>query len=151
MKKLLPLCLLIVLILCSCGGKTEIIINELPDGGAVAAITDTVVSSSLDVSTDDAFEEDVSAEDISDSPSSFPKTSSKKTSLVSSKTTSVSSKKTSSQTVKSGPYVLNLSTKKFHLSTCTWAGKIDPENKSSSNNRSQLINDGYSPCGHCKP
>lgn len=49
-------------------------------------------------------------------------------------------------------YVLNTNTKKFHYSTCKDVGKIKSTNyATSSSGRDDLINQGYSPCGHCHP
>lgn len=49
-------------------------------------------------------------------------------------------------------YVLNTSSKKFHLPSCSSVEKIKPENKDTfSGTRDSLIDDGYSPCGICKP
>ncbi len=49
-------------------------------------------------------------------------------------------------------YILNTSSRKFHLPSCTGAGDVDPSNREEFfGSRSQLIKDGYSPCGRCKP
>jgi len=49
-------------------------------------------------------------------------------------------------------YVLNTSSKKFHLPSCSSVNSIKAENKQNYNgNRDSLIQDGYSPCGSCKP
>lgn len=48
-------------------------------------------------------------------------------------------------------YIVNKSSKKFHLPDCSYAGGIKDENKGIFYNRSDLIKDGYSPCGSCKP
>lgn len=48
-------------------------------------------------------------------------------------------------------YIANSSTKKFHKSTCTYAKKIKDENKLESNDRSELISEGYEPCKKCNP
>ena len=49
-------------------------------------------------------------------------------------------------------YVLNTSTKKFHLPSCNDLSKMKDENrKNTRSNRDQLIADGYSPCEHCNP
>ena len=57
-----------------------------------------------------------------------------------------------SETGEISVYVLNISSKKFHLSSCSSVNSIKPENKQSYNGeRSELIADGYSPCGSCNP
>lgn len=49
-------------------------------------------------------------------------------------------------------YVLNTNTKKFHYPSCSSVGSISESNKQTYNGtRSELIADGYSPCGNCKP
>ncbi|MBO5646567.1 MAG: hypothetical protein J6S59_05580, partial [Clostridia bacterium] len=49
-------------------------------------------------------------------------------------------------------YVLNTSSKKFHLPMCSGAVSIKEENRDLfEGTRSELIAMGYSPCGTCKP
>jgi len=49
-------------------------------------------------------------------------------------------------------YVLNANTKKFHLPSCESVRKMSEKNRSISNeDRSKLIEQGYSPCGICNP
>ncbi len=49
-------------------------------------------------------------------------------------------------------YVLNTSTKKFHYPSCYSAKKIAEKNYAESSlSRSELIANGYDPCGNCKP
>ncbi|MBP5618696.1 MAG: DNA/RNA non-specific endonuclease [Clostridia bacterium] len=49
-------------------------------------------------------------------------------------------------------YVLNTGTKKFHLPTCSSVKDIKPEKKQEvTAAREDLIRQGYSPCGSCKP
>lgn len=49
-------------------------------------------------------------------------------------------------------YVLNTSTMKFHYPHCSSVKQIAPHNyATSSTNRDDLISQGYSPCGRCKP
>lgn len=49
-------------------------------------------------------------------------------------------------------YVLNENTKKFHTPECSGAKDIKEENKRSfTGSREELIKEGYSPCGRCKP
>ena len=49
-------------------------------------------------------------------------------------------------------YVLNTSTKKFHRPSCSDIKKMSTKNRRDvSWDRSKVINEGYSPCGHCKP
>ncbi|MBQ7354655.1 MAG: DNA/RNA non-specific endonuclease [Clostridia bacterium] len=49
-------------------------------------------------------------------------------------------------------YILNTKTKKFHLPTCSSAAQTAETNKQSyTGTRQSLIDDGYAPCGTCKP
>ena len=49
-------------------------------------------------------------------------------------------------------YVLNTSSKKFHLPTCSGAGSISKANRQETgSSREALLNRGYTPCGICKP
>lgn len=49
-------------------------------------------------------------------------------------------------------YVLNENTKKFHTPECSGVKDIKEENKKSfTGSREELIKEGYSPCGRCKP
>ena len=52
----------------------------------------------------------------------------------------------------SGTYVLNTSSKKFHLPECSGAEKISESNRQDyTGSREILIAQGYAPCGQCKP
>ncbi len=49
-------------------------------------------------------------------------------------------------------YVLNTKTMKFHLSNCSGAADISDANRQNySGSRGELIEEGYEPCGRCKP
>ena len=49
-------------------------------------------------------------------------------------------------------YILNTNTKKFHFSSCGGAEEIKKENKEKyTGTRTELIAQGYEPCGRCKP
>ncbi|MGN1413861.1 MAG: DNA/RNA non-specific endonuclease [Anaerovoracaceae bacterium] len=49
-------------------------------------------------------------------------------------------------------YVLNTNTKKFHYPTCSSVSQMAEKNKKSvTASRDEIITDGYSPCGNCKP
>ena len=49
-------------------------------------------------------------------------------------------------------FILNTKSKKFHLLTCRYVSTIAAENyDESGDTRDNLIADGYSPCGTCKP
>lgn len=49
-------------------------------------------------------------------------------------------------------YVLNKSTKKFHYPSCSSVDKMSEKNKGYFNGtRADIISQGYSPCGNCKP
>lgn len=59
---------------------------------------------------------------------------------------------TDAQAGESMHYVLNTSSKKFHKPDCSGVEKIKKENRQSySGTRQKLLNDGYEPCGICKP
>ena len=50
------------------------------------------------------------------------------------------------------PFVLNTASKTFHVPGCTWAARISDQNKREViGPRSELIAEGYSPCGICNP
>ncbi len=49
-------------------------------------------------------------------------------------------------------YVVNTNSKKFHLTTCNSVQNMKEQNKKTvKSTRTELINQGYSPCGSCKP
>lgn len=49
-------------------------------------------------------------------------------------------------------YVVNSNTKVFHRPDCSSVGKMKPENRETvTSGREDLIGQGYSPCGSCKP
>lgn len=49
-------------------------------------------------------------------------------------------------------YIININTKKFHKQSCSYAEDISKENKKAYiGYKESLINNGYSPCGSCKP
>ncbi|MBR2806346.1 MAG: MBL fold metallo-hydrolase [Oscillospiraceae bacterium] len=51
-----------------------------------------------------------------------------------------------------GAYILNTHSMVFHLPTCTQAEKMSERNKALSvKSRDELIAEGYSPCGYCRP
>ncbi len=53
---------------------------------------------------------------------------------------------------KESGYVLNTNTKKFHYSSCESVSSISEYNKEISyESRQKLIDEGYSPCGRCRP
>jgi len=59
---------------------------------------------------------------------------------------------TTSQQPQATSYVINTSTRKFHYPSCKDVSKISSENYSTYEGvRDDLINQGYSPCGHCNP
>lgn len=58
----------------------------------------------------------------------------------------------SSSSSKNTTYILNTSSMKFHTPDCGSVEKISEENrKSFSGNRDDMIEQGYTPCGNCKP
>lgn len=62
------------------------------------------------------------------------------------------SKENSTITNEKVTYVLNINSKKFHNINCKNVSTISDKNKKTFiGDRNQLINDGYSPCGTCKP
>lgn len=67
------------------------------------------------------------------------------------RTEKVTEKKTAAPSAQK-TYVLNKSTMKFHLPSCSSCSKIKAENKGSyTGSRDDLISQGYSPCGNCHP
>ena len=57
-----------------------------------------------------------------------------------------------SQDIGQQTYVLNTSSGKFHLPSCSGAESMSPSNKQEyTGSREDLIAQGYSPCGLCKP
>ena len=49
-------------------------------------------------------------------------------------------------------YVLNMSTRKFHTPGCRDVKRIAPANYGEyTGTRDDVINQGYTPCGHCNP
>ena len=84
-------------------------------------------------------------------------TTTKQTTTTTKKTTTTTKKTTTTTaatraTSAARKYVLNTSTKKFHLPGCRDVDKIIAENyREVTEERDELIRSGYSPCGHCKP
>lgn len=61
-------------------------------------------------------------------------------------------KKSKKETEKKQNYIINKSTKKFHDPSCKSAISTSEENKEEiKEKRSELISDGYTPCGKCNP
>lgn len=57
-----------------------------------------------------------------------------------------------SQTQEQRTYILNTSSKKFHTPDCSSVAKIGESNKQTyTGSRSDLLAQGYQPCGICKP
>lgn len=57
-----------------------------------------------------------------------------------------------SNTSQEESYVLNTSSKKFHRPDCSGVDSMSPENRQDyTGTRQSLIDQGYSPCGTCKP
>ncbi len=51
-----------------------------------------------------------------------------------------------------GTYILNTRSKKFHLPACPSVKEMSEKNKESySGSREELLSEGYTPCGQCKP
>ena len=49
-------------------------------------------------------------------------------------------------------YVLNTNTKKFHKPSCSSVSKMKEKNRQDvTATRDELIEQGYAPCGQCKP
>ena len=49
-------------------------------------------------------------------------------------------------------YILNISSKKFHLTVCPSAANMSKKNREEvKSTRDELIYRGYDPCGVCKP
>lgn len=69
-----------------------------------------------------------------------------------SKSTSQDSNINSSADETESCYILNINTKKFHYPSCSSVGKMKEKNKEETDlSREELISQGYSPCGNCKP
>ena len=51
----------------------------------------------------------------------------------------------------SGSYVFNKNTLVFHYANCSSVSQMNDENKGYSNDRNELISNGYKPCGRCNP
>ncbi len=57
-----------------------------------------------------------------------------------------------SQTGETEHYILNTNTRKFHKPECASAASIQPDNRQEyEGSREQLIQQGYQPCGSCRP
>lgn len=50
-----------------------------------------------------------------------------------------------------GYFVVNTKTKKFHISSCSHAGKIIDSDRLISTDRGKLTEQGYTPCKSCLP
>ena len=56
------------------------------------------------------------------------------------------------QTPAETTYILNTSSKKFHLPDCSGVDSMNPANRQTYvGSREALLDEGYSPCGQCKP
>ena len=56
------------------------------------------------------------------------------------------------QTPAETTYILNTSSKKFHLPDCSGVDSMNPANQQTYvGNREALLDEGYSPCGQCNP
>ena len=54
-----------------------------------------------------------------------------------------------SESIVDETYIVNMSTKKYHLPSCTYAQNIKEENREESNNLYALQEKGYKPCSRC--
>lgn len=58
----------------------------------------------------------------------------------------------SSRSAKESTYILNTNNKKFHKPSCKSVAQMNKENKEKfTGSREKLIEQGYDPCGNCKP
>ena len=48
-------------------------------------------------------------------------------------------------------YVGNAKSKKFHVSSCSFVGKMNPNNRVDFQSRDEAIAAGYVPCKRCSP
>ena len=56
------------------------------------------------------------------------------------------------QTPAETTYILNTSSKKFHLPDCSGVASMNPANRQTYvGSREALLDEGYSPCGQCNP
>lgn len=122
-------------------------------GNEMISSSSSLASSSSEPETSSSSKpsEDYSAPKNSEktSSSSKPKSSSKaESSEIPSKSVP---EVTSSDKQNTFQYVLNTSTKKFHLPTCSSVKKIKPENYATIDSRESAIAQGYSPCKNCNP
>ncbi len=67
-------------------------------------------------------------------------------------TTMVTTRTTATTAEQEATYILNRSSKKFHLPSCANGQKIKEENRLTyTGTQRELKEDGYSPCGNCLP
>ena len=67
-------------------------------------------------------------------------------------TTTASPETTNSKDEAEATYILNINSKKFHYPSCSSVNKMTEKNKKDySGDKNDLINQGYSACGICKP
>ncbi|MBP9988019.1 MAG: DNA/RNA non-specific endonuclease [Ruminococcus sp.] len=75
-----------------------------------------------------------------------------KTEITTITSTTISKSQTTTSYSTQSTYILNENSKKFHLPDCDSVKKMKAENrKEYHGNRKNLINEGYKPCGSCKP
>lgn len=69
-----------------------------------------------------------------------------------SKLASTDNEETTSPEATVNEYVLNTNSKKFHKPNCSSVNDMSEKNKDEfTGTRDELLNNGYSPCGYCKP
>ena len=54
-------------------------------------------------------------------------------------------------TVEPIKYIVSTETQKFHRPECRWVENIREENKLVKTSRAELLENGFTPCGSCKP
>lgn len=139
MKRLI-LCMALALTLCACDSTTvrPTIGPPLPS----AAVAETVSAPTSEAQTEAAA-----------APTVLPTTAPTTVPTQPPAATSATVPQTRSETAAFDcDYVLNTSTKKFHLPTCASVKQMKEENRELYfGDRQELLDMGYKPCGNCKP
>lgn len=111
-------------------GTTTIYVKTADDAVSTEKITVTVLEAETSTEAETTEKE-------TDAPAAVPNTPETTKSITTEK--------------KSVEYVLNTNTKKIHKSSCSSVEDIKPENRSSTNDFNEAIDQGYEPCKRCNP
>ncbi len=113
--------------------------------------TETATESTTESTTETTTEEETTTEKHETTTKKTETTTNKKETTTKKTETTTKKENTTKKETKI-TYVLNTSTMKFHLSTCRDVSKIKDENYGTyKGTRDEVIDMGYSPCGHCHP